>query len=90
MDKVAAYGGNAVRIGFNDKVGEVLDEAQRLNLTVLFGLPVQAERNGFDYGDEQAVQEQYNRMRKIVETYKDHPALLMWAIGNELDHIPGA
>jgi hypothetical protein len=89
MDKVAEYGGNAVRIGYNDNVGEVLDEAHRLNLTVLFGLPVQAERNGFDYGDQEAVEDQYNRMREIVETYKDHPALLMWAIGNELDHIPG-
>jgi len=89
MDKVAEYGGNAVRIGYNDNVKEVLDEAHRLNLTVLFGLPVQAERNGFDYGDEKAVEEQYNKMKEIVETYKDHPALLMWAIGNELDHIPG-
>ena len=89
MDKVAEYGGNAVRIGYNDNVGEVLDEAHRLNLTVLFGLPVQAERNGFDYGDKHAVEEQYNRIKEIVITYKDHPALLMWAIGNELDHIPG-
>jgi hypothetical protein len=89
MDKVAEYGGNAVRIGYRGNVKEVLDEAHRLSLTVLFGLPVQAERNGFDYSDEMAVKEQYNRVKEIVETYKDHPALLMWAIGNELDHIPG-
>ena len=48
MDKVAEYGGNAVRIGYRDNVGEVMDEAHRLGLTVLFGLHVQAERNGFD------------------------------------------
>lgn len=89
MDKVAEYGGNAVRIGYRENVGEVMDEAHRLGLTVLFGLPVQAERNGFDYGDRTAVKEQFNRMEEIVRTYRDHPALLMWAIGNELDHIPG-
>ena len=89
MDKVAEYGGNAVRIGSRGNVKEVLDEAHRLNLTVLFGLPVQAERNGFDYSDEAAVSEQFNKVKEIVNTYKDHPALLMWAIGNELDHIPG-
>ena len=89
MDKVAENGGNAVRIGYNDNVKEILDEAHRYNLTVLFGLPVQAERNGFDYGDEKAVEAQHTRMKEIVTTYKDHPALLMWAIGNELDHIPG-
>ena len=89
MDKVAEYGGNAVRIGYRKNVKEVMDEAYRLKLTVLFGLPVQAERNGFDYGDENAVKEQFEKMKEIVMSYKDHPALLMWAIGNELDHIPG-
>jgi hypothetical protein len=89
MDKVAEYGGNAVRIGYRENVEEVMDEAHRLGLTVLFGLPVQAERDGFDYGDKSAVKEQFNKMKEIVRTHKDHPALLMWAIGNELDHIPG-
>jgi len=89
IDKVAEYGGNAVRIGYGDKVKEVMDSAYSLGLTVLFGLPVQAERNGFNYSDQTAVTEQFDRMKEIVQTYKDHPALLMWAIGNELDHIPG-
>lgn len=89
MDKVAEYGGNAVRIGYRKNVREVMDEAHRLNLTVLFGLPVQAERNGFDYGDKGTVNEQFEKIKEIVKTNKDHPALLMWAIGNELDHIPG-
>ena len=89
MDKVAEYGGNAVRIGYRENVEEVMDEAHRLGLTVLFGLPVQAERNGFDYADKDTVKEQFNKMKEIVRTHKDHPALLMWAIGNELDHIPG-
>jgi hypothetical protein len=48
-----------------------------------------AERDGFDYNDEQAVRDQFMKNKEIVEKYKDHPALLMWAIGNELDHIPG-
>ncbi len=89
MDKVAEYGGNSARIGYHDNVKEVLDEANRLGLSVLFGLPVKPERSGFDYDDEQAVKEQHNRMKEIVKRFKDHPAVLMWAIGNELDHVPG-
>lgn len=89
MDKVAEYGGNAVRIGYRENVREVMDEAHRLGLTVLFGLPVQAERDGFDYGDKDTVKQQLNKMKEIVRAHKNHPALLMWAIGNELDHIPG-
>lgn len=89
MDKVVEYGGNSVRIGYNENVIEVLDEAHRFNLTVLFGLPMQAERNDFDYNDQIAISEQYKGIKDIVETYKEHPSLLAWAIGNELDHIPG-
>lgn len=89
MDKVAEYGGNSVRIGYNEDVKQVLDEAQRLGLSVLFGLPVRAERSGFDYDDDSQVRAQYDKVREIVDKFKDHPAVLMWVIGNELDHIPG-
>lgn len=85
IEEVAEYGGNAVRVGSE----KVLDEAQSLGLSVLVGLPMGSERDGFDYDDEEAVKRQYNRAKEIVNTYKDHPALQMWAIGNENDHIPG-
>ena len=32
-----------------------------------------------------AVKEQFERIKKEVLTLKDHPALLIWAIGNELN-----
>lgn len=84
LDKLAEYGGNSVRWrpGY-------LDQADSLGLTVLANLPVGSERGGFDYDDDEAVRDQFNRIREIVEENKDHPALLMWAIGNELDHVPG-
>jgi hypothetical protein len=66
-----------------------LDQADSLGLTMLVNLPMGAERNGFDYDDEEAVKAQFERVKNIVEQYKDHPAVLMWSIGNELDHIPG-
>ncbi|WP_194777534.1 glycoside hydrolase family 2 TIM barrel-domain containing protein [Pararhodonellum marinum] len=91
MDKVAEYGGNSIRIGYsqNENVMEVLDEAHSRGLTVMFGLPFKAEREGFDYDDPETVGEQQGLMKEIVNTYKAHPAILLWAIGNELDHIPG-
>lgn len=89
MGKVAEYGGNSVRVGYGDGIQEVLDKAHELGLSVLVGLPVRAERDGFDYSDEEAVTAQFERVKEIVQTYKNHPAVLMWVIGNELDHIPG-
>ena len=55
----------------------------------MLNIPMKAERDGFDYNDETAVNAQYEKAKAIVEEHMDHPALLMWAIGNELNHIPG-
>lgn len=88
MDKVSAVGGNSVRIGSRGDILAKLDTAYKHGLSVLFGLPVASERGGFDYNDTAAVQEQFDTIMQQVEKYKDHPAVLMWAIGNELDYVP--
>jgi hypothetical protein len=49
------------------------------------GIEVARERHGFDYNDEQAVANQLERIKQEVMALKDHPALLIWAIGNELN-----
>jgi hypothetical protein len=86
LEKVKAYGGNSVRIGSRT---EELDKAGSLGLKALVNLPANAERYGFDYDNQQAVQKQTDKIIGIVRKTKDHPAVLMWAIGNELDYIPG-
>jgi hypothetical protein len=53
---------------------------------VALGLAMHSERHGFDYDDADAVAEQLERMRAEVLKYRDHPALLTWVIGNELNH----
>lgn len=85
LEKVKAYGGNSIRAGWGK---ESLDKANSLNLRVLVNLPAGAERNGFDYNDTAAVRKQTEWIVQIVKEAKDHPALLMWSIGNELDFIP--
>jgi hypothetical protein len=64
---------------------EVLDEAYKHRLMVCMGIEVGRERHGFDYDDENAVREQFEAIKKDVLELKDHPALLMWGIGNELN-----
>ncbi|MEM1118688.1 MAG: hypothetical protein AAGJ11_19435 [Bacteroidota bacterium] len=95
-EALAQYGGNSFRTWRTDngqQTGqEVLDEALDAGLMVMMGLEVARERPGegrgvfdFDYDDEAAVAEQLDRLRAEVERYKDHPALLGWGIGNELN-----
>jgi len=85
LEKVKAYGGNSVRIGSGK---EELDKAHQLGLTALVNLPANAERYGFDYNNSEAIRKQTEKIIEIVQKTKDHPAVLMWAIGNELDFVP--
>ncbi|WP_250419087.1 MULTISPECIES: glycoside hydrolase family 2 TIM barrel-domain containing protein [Pontibacter] len=84
FDKIKAYGGNSVRVWHAEDAGQILDEAHANGLTVTLGLWLGREREGFNYYDKESVAQQKEAIRKIVEKYKDHPALLMWGIGNEL------
>ena len=85
LERLAAYGGNSIRTWGTDNAQETLDEAYRNGLTVTLGLEVGRERHGFDYDDPAAVEQQLTELRKEVEKYRDHPALLIWGIGNELN-----
>ncbi|MDE0660830.1 MAG: hypothetical protein OXI79_14410 [Gammaproteobacteria bacterium] len=82
---VAARGGNSVRTWGIEHAQTTLDAAHRHGLTVSLGLPVAAERFGFDYDDPESIAEQRQNVLDAVASYKDHPALLAWIIGNELD-----
>ncbi len=82
---LARCGGNSIRIWGHEQARDVLDEAQKLGLTVMVGLYVAHERHGFDYNDDEAVENQLNKFRNVVFQLKDHPALLMWGVGNEVN-----
>jgi len=74
-----------VRTWGAENAGEVLDRAHELGLTVTVGFWMEHERHGFSYSDEAAVAAQLQALRGYVEKHKDHPALLMWCIGNEME-----
>jgi hypothetical protein len=84
-DRVAAYGGNSIRTWGTNDASNVLQSAQKNGLTVMMGLPVMPERHGFNYDDVTAVKKQFEKIKAEVLKYKDHPALLTWGIGNELN-----
>ncbi len=89
QEALAARGGNSFRTwstGMDEaRVRAMLDRAQRNGLKVAMGIEVGNERHGFDYDDRAAVKRQLERIRREVGLYKDHPAVLMWVVGNELN-----
>lgn len=87
LSALAAAGANSVRTWGADDLDALLDEAHALGLSVTVGIWLGHERHGFDYGDEAQVQEQLERARRAVLHYKDHPAVLLWGIGNEMEGL---
>jgi len=96
VERLAAHGANSFRTwrtdNGRDTGQEVLDRALENGLYVTMGLEIAREREGqgrgvfgFDYDDEEAVAEQLERVRAEVMELKDHPALIIWGIGNELN-----
>lgn len=89
IPSLAAHGGNAFRtwrVENGKQSGlQVLDEAHAHGLKVMMGIEVARERHGFNYDDKKAVKAQLEQIKKDVEALKDHPALIIWGVGNELN-----
>jgi len=83
--KLKDLGGNSFRTWGADDIGDKLDEAHKLGLSVTVGIWLGHERHGFNYSDAKQVKDQFNRAKAAVEKYKDHPAVLMWSVGNEME-----
>jgi hypothetical protein len=89
LDSLVKFGGNSMRNWAVDNHAEpaqqLLDRAYAMGITVSLCLEFARERHGFDYNDEVAVAKQLAENRVRVEKYKNHPALLTWIIGNEVN-----
>ena len=86
LDSLATYGGNSIRTYSTDSSTlELLNRADSLGITVTMGLYAGREEDFFNYNDTAAVNAQLEEFRHYVQMYRDHPAVLMWSIGNEAD-----
>ncbi len=86
LPMLADCGGNSIRTwGADQGLEHQLDEARKLGLTVTVGLWLGHERHGFNYDDPKQVADQLERCRAAITSCKDHPAVLMWGIGNEME-----
>ncbi|SNT34618.1 Glycosyl hydrolases family 2, TIM barrel domain [Ekhidna lutea] len=83
ISSLAAHGGNSIRTWSENS--EILDLAYQHNMTVYMCFYIQPERHGMDYNNQDQKEKQFERVKKFVLENKDHPALLAWCIGNELN-----
>lgn len=96
LELLAEVGGNSfrtwgaqqldeTRVGPDGVERPLLDHAHHLGLTVAVGFWLEHERHGFDYTDTAAVQKQLDELATFVRRFKDHPAILVWGVGNEVE-----
>jgi len=68
-----------------------LDAAHKYNIKVMVGIwmrhgrPGMEDDDSFDYlQDMEGMEAMYETSIRVVEMYKDHPAVLTWGVGNEV------
>ncbi|MEL6251006.1 MAG: glycoside hydrolase family 2 TIM barrel-domain containing protein [Bacteroidota bacterium] len=78
-------GANTFRTWRTDHADMELDSALKYNFKIAMGIDMGKELEHFDYNDKKAVAKQFEKIKEEIQTYKDHPALLCWVVGNELN-----
>jgi hypothetical protein len=84
LPALAEAGANTIRTWGTNQTEAIIDEAHRLGLAVCAGLWIEHERRGADYGDPAFVAAEIEKHTRAVDRFKDHPALLLWGVGNEV------
>lgn len=87
IGEVGKFGGNSIRtysVNDIDATQTLLDDAFNNDVAVMLGIWVNRPKDGFDYSNTEAVASQLNQIKEWVNLFKDHPAVMMWALGNEI------
>ena len=91
LDELKKIGGTTIRTWGIDQLDRkvdgktLLERCQELGLTVMAGIWIEHSRHGFDYSNAELLQRQRDAVRECVRRYKNHPAILMWGLGNEME-----
>ncbi|MAD98079.1 MAG: hypothetical protein CMB99_12205 [Flavobacteriaceae bacterium] len=87
-----SLGVNAIRTWATGKnAKKLLDTADKYGIKVMMGIwmrhgrPGMEDDDSFNYlKDKEGMKAMYDNAINVVTTYKDHPAVLTWGIGNEV------
>lgn len=81
LEQVKAAGFNFIRLGHYPQAPAVLQACDTLGLLVWLELPWC--RGGI--GGETFQQQTRTMLREMIDIYYNHPSIIMWGLGNELD-----
>src|SRR5690606_23129783 len=83
IESLAQAGANTIRVYDTTNLKTVLDKALAHNLAVAVDIPMANYQSTY-YESQTNRDSAYIRIKKLISTHKDHPALLFWMLGYEL------
>jgi hypothetical protein len=85
--ELAEIGGNTIRVFDTISLGQTLDNAYKNNLAVIVDIPLAKYSEKYNsYLNEENNQILKQRVKILIRKYNNHPALLMWNLGNEVNY----
>jgi hypothetical protein len=85
LKELAARGANSIRTWSTNNIDTILDDAHAHGLTVSVGIWLEYECSWFSYHKPEDIAKQTERVRSYVLQHREHPALLAWGLGNEIE-----
>lgn len=87
LKELSKIGGNTIRVYDTENLQTILDSAAVNSLAVIVDiyLPKYKKETNF-YAIEENRKELRRNVKVLVNKYKNHPALLLWNLGNEVDY----
>jgi len=85
IKELAECGGNTLTCWDTANLNTTLQEACRYNISVIIGLDIPDRRNVDFYNDPKKTGDLLNAYRMILTRYRDHPSVLAYCLGNELE-----
>lgn len=79
------FGANAARTWGTEHAMEDLEACRKAGVTLLMGIWLPHKSDAPDYGDPAAIERMRASVREAVRVGKDHPNLLAYGLGNEME-----
>lgn len=85
FNELRETGGNTVRLYDTIDLRNKLDEAFKNNLSVIVDIPIPAY-SIYNYSNDEENRNLKQKVKNLVQKNKNHPALLIWNLGNEINY----
>ena len=87
IKELAEAGGNTLRVYDTVNLKQLLDECHKYSIALIADIPIPRNTTEYNfYEDEGHIKKLKKDIATLVSKYKDHPALLMWNLGNEVEY----